>query len=299
MLGIRKGILLTAIIACVTAVATGCSMDLGSEIASELGKINIDVDVDVNANKIHHETLEGSTEKDGLSEIKKVVTDISMGDIEISYEDTDRANIQYTYTISANDSTNLKDILSKIEIQTEYEDNCLTITFVEKDSGKNIWKWVEKEYKNFNLGVDMKIELPRETEACDIETGMGDIILNSFSGNIQVETGMGDLILNDVIGTVEAETSMGDITAKNITILGDCKFDTAMGDITCSFKDASEKADVSMVSNMGDININTKQLTAVADEKGDEFMSDSIELTVNSVCCINAKTDMGSVKWSD
>lgn len=204
---------------------------------------------------------------------------IDMGNIEVKYNTKDEWDISADYDLDKLPESVRNDILSVAKITTKVVNDTLEIRINAEDTSKDIFRYVESKYKgmNYNVGANLTLLVPKSVQSVDLKTAMGEINLE------------------DISGEVVANTSMGNINAKNIDFIGNSILKTSMGSIYCSVnKNISQESNVLLNTSMGEITIDANSLK-VRYSHSDDFMTDSMDITMNKLCELKADTSMGSI----
>jgi beta-lactamase regulating signal transducer with metallopeptidase domain len=204
---------------------------------------------------------------------------IDMGNIELKYNTKDEWDIAVDYDFDNVPESARKDILSVAKITTKVVNDTLEIRINAENSSKDIWSYVESKYKRmyYNVGANLTLLVPKSIKSVDLKTAMGEINLEDISGKVVVNT------------------AMGDINAKNIDFIGNSILQTSMGSIYCSVnKNISHESNVLLNTSMGEITIDANS-NKVRYSHSDDFMTDSMDITMNKLCELKADTSMGSI----
>jgi DUF4097 and DUF4098 domain-containing protein YvlB len=93
--------------------------------------------------------------------------------------------------------------------------------------------------------------LPELTEEADIQTGSGDVRVDSVGGSLRVKAGSGDVELGQVHGDASVSTGSGDVEIAYTA--GTLEVKSGSGDVT--LRDGHE--DVSLTTASGDLSVRT------------------------------------------
>ena len=216
-----------------------------------------------------------------ISPGKKIIVELSSGDVKVTYWDKSEAHIK----IYGNENA-----INKMDFSLEGNDETIKV-IGEKKSSVSSW------FSNINVEVEIKVpskfNLDINTAGGDIRCGGingmaelntsgGDIWADKFSGNLEASTSGGDVYLFCSDAAIEAETSGGDIkleyTGENrgidlstsggdidIKLPNDFKaaidLSTSGGDVSCSLNMSNVKKSYES-SLEGDLNGGGKKLIA-------------------------------------
>lgn len=265
--------LFTLLIAAASLLFTGCSFSADGH----------DFSIDVGNNE-----KEYSSDEIVLDNVKAVSTEIvdNVGTVTVSYSGTATAKIDVDITASGRDEDKLSEILEVAKVKAEIDGDELKVSVVNKDTDENIWEWIERKYHIFsnkpNLEVDLDIELPNSIQEFDITSNVGDINLDSLKGRFDIISNVGSIDVSDMI------------------FIGDSEINGDVGDISCSLnKDMEAAADISIVTNIGEINVDTNGLSYTVDNHNDDdenFLGSSKTINVEDFCTIDTEIEIGKLE---
>lgn len=214
--------------------------------------------------------------------VKGADIEVNVGTVTVGYSDSSSAEIGIDYTVTGDDEDVLKEILELVKVKAEIQEDEIKISVVNKETNGNMWSWIEREYKSFNnkpnLDVDLDILLPADTREFDITCNVGDINLHSLKGEFSVSS------------------NVGSIEMKDISFEGDSDITADVGNVTCKLnKDMKDASEVTLTTNIGDIKLDTDNLTYTTEnENDDNFLGDSKRLMVNELCEIDINVSLGN-----
>jgi hypothetical protein len=208
--------------------------------------------------------------------------DNNVGTTTIAYGDDASVEIDISYNVTGNDEDLLEEILDIVSVDAEIENDELRVSVINKETGENIWKWIDREYKSLNkpnLDVDLDILLPADIKEFDINCNVGNINLKSLEGTFDVRSNVGSIEMKDIIFT------------------GDSEITADVGDVTCSLsRDMEEASEVSLTTNIGNVKLDTDDLSyTVEDENNDNFLGTSRTILVNDLCRIDINVSLGKL----
>ena len=107
------------------------------------------------------------------------------------------------------------------------------------------------------------------------------------------------LNLNSLTGNFDIVSNVGSIDLEDIIFVGDTKIRADVGDITCSFnEDMKDASDISIITNIGNINLDTKDLVYTVDdthEDDDNFLGSSKIIDIKDLCKVNTEISLGKL----
>lgn len=259
---------LAVLVIIVCMLFTGCTIKINGE------------DIDVGRRE-----KETASDEITMEKVKAVKADINnnVGSIYIKYSEDDTLKIKVDFEVTGNDEDDLKEILEAAKVSAEAREDEIEITVINKDSGDNIWRWIEDEYRGIinkpSLDVDLDIELPAGVREYDIVCNVGNVKLNALKGIFDVRTNVGEVKLNDIIFT------------------GDSDITTDVGDLNCSLgTDTGDASDISLTVNVGNITLDTNGLDYDSGGKEDkDFVGASKEITVAGIYEFDCRVSVGGL----
>lgn len=276
-----SGIVSSSVGALVSGTVSGISEGI-EDIAEE---IVYDSDNQTEINRIFGNHKERTaTEQFTIKDVtaKSFQTEIGLGNINVSYGKDDNAIVKVKYRATGKKKEVLSKILNTVGIEYSIQKDCLQISAVNKNTKRDIWDWISKEYDNYSLCVELDITLPKGITKFDIDNSLGEINLNSVEGVFNIHSSLGSIDLNDVEFTGKSE------------------IDADLGSIKCSLsKNIKEKAEVTIDNSLGDIHVDTNELYYTIDNKGDsdEYWggSASRNIVVNKICEMKLDVNLGEI----
>lgn len=122
--------------------------------------------------------------------------------------------------------------------------------------------------------------------ALTVDTGSGDVRLNSFTGNLLVDTGSGDVRLGSVKGETNVDTGSGNIGIGRL--VGNGSFDTGSGDVKVENVAAGKLA---VDTGSGDVVIREGRASRISADTG----SGNVQVVRLEVEDLDADTGSGNV----
>lgn len=280
----RKKSILTFLLCLIfVVVLTSCSDNYenagGDDMKIDVGKIKVEnpkVRVsDFKFEREYNEQQEAST----LIDVSRVVIDVEVGNINVSYNTGSVAIINVDYYASTLKEKDLNTILAQTFLSVSVKDGAIYVGIKERDSNTSIWSWLDENISKYNLSADVEISLPREISNFDVKSDVGNISMNSLKGSF----------------TVKSDT--GNIEANDINFIGISKIELDTGDIDLSLSsNIIDYFDAEIYTDTGNIYVSLNGLPYVktSSEQGD-FSSSYKSIIVNEKCKISAATDTGEV----
>jgi hypothetical protein len=229
---------------------------------------------------------EYSSDEVVLNDVTATSTEIvdNVGSISVDYSSGNTVEIEVDCKVTGRNRDDLIEILDVVKVNAEVKSDTLQINVINKDTGENVWEWLEDEYHYSDkpdLDVDMDIKLPSSIQDFDVTSNVGDIHLNSLTGVFNVTGNVGSIDISDV----------------NFT--GDSDIRVDVGDISCSlYEESKGKADISLTANIGNIELDTNGLDYTTDRTGaddDNFVGTSKEVTVGDLYTFDTRIDVGKL----
>ena len=212
---------------------------------------------------------------------KNFQIDIDMGDINVSYGNTDTATINVKYTASGKKKKVLTEILQTVGLDYSMKKDTLQVSIVNKNTKENIWNWLRDKYR-YNLYVEMDITLPESVNKFNIDNSLGNTSLHSVKGSFDIHNALGDVDLN------------------KINFVGESEIKADLGKIECSLsKEIKESSEVTMDNSLGEILIDTNSLPYAEHKQvnSDDYWKESASKTIliNKLCEMKLNVDLGEI----
>ena len=218
------------------------------------------------------EDVEVAAEK--ATELK---TDINVGSIDVSYGETDKAEIHVDYKVQGITQNKVSSVSEHLSCKSEIEEEVLTISIVDPETGKSFWEWKNSNAKSVEVEADVKILLPESFSKFDINSDVGNVKLDKLKGEFDVKCDVGNVDMTDV------------------GILADSEISVDVGNADISLAEVGEcEAEVNV--DVGDIDISTGSLkfeTTSGEE--DKPVGGKKEITVDGKCTMKLKCDVGNI----
>lgn len=123
---------------------------------------------------------------------------------------------------------------NEVEVQVygkETDDNYFKYSANSDDEGVVVKSSIKDEYankKNLNIHTEFRISIP-ENYSVNINTGGGNVSVNSLTGEVSLNTSGGNIKLSKIVGGVNASTSGGNLIYNSI--LGNINSSTSGGNV--------------------------------------------------------------------
>ena len=214
------------------------------------------------------------------AKISELRTDISVGNIEIGYGDTDKAEIHVDYKIQGITQNKVSAVSEHLSCNAEIVDDVFVVSMVDPDSGKSFWEWKNSNAKSVEVSTDIKIILPECFSAFDIKSDVGNIKTNKLKGCFDIKCDVGDLEMNDV------------------SLLSDSDLCVDVGNCLLSLVEVSDN-ETKISVDVGNITLDTGNLKYVV-ASGDEEkpVGGKREILVDDKCSIKLECDVGNLEFN-
>lgn len=264
------GILIIIILIC--GKENSNSADVGD---IDVGDVDVgNIEVKSNDKKIEEIVKEKYTFYD-MQNIKKFMAQNNVGNISVEVSENDNLQIETESMITVYTKKDLERIKENIKIQENLETDICKIGIISKESGEELWEWLEKNIEDYNVSVDLNIKIPQN---------MNEITLEAECGNIKV---------NGLEGSLNIKGKVGNIVANQCQLMENCILQTRTGNISILLcDDLMNDAFVDMVTKTGNIEINLAGNAIEYTEKKEDL----IEGTIDKKYDINANVRTGLVK---
>lgn len=253
-------------------------------ISANENRAGINVNVD---NSYQHKKLrEEVTDITDTAEISKILVRTDVGNVKVKLGETENIQVETQLEISYNDKLsdeNAESLLDESTPDIDVEDNVLSfksLTSASKSltlTDKSIIDWFDMmtESNNYNISCNVTITVPASITDFEIETDVGNVVVDGVSGKYNVSTDVGNI---DVL---------------NIAVSADSTLSADVGNITASLADNTAAAKLDVSSDVGDISFDLGGLEYdVKYKDGDNAVSESASITTGALE-ITAKTDVG------
>ncbi len=127
------------------------------------------------------------------------------GDITVQGTDTDKCQVEATFTIKAPTSEAVKELSEKISLDMKPTDKGLSLSVAHPKSMP----------KNNSYQVDFKITVPRNTNLT-VRNEDGDIQITDIAGQLRISHEDGDIKIKNINGQIKVGHEDGDIECENI-----------------------------------------------------------------------------------
>ena len=236
---------------------------------------------------------ESVTEETGDA-VELLITE-NVGNITLTRAEGKTAEISYKYEIKASSKELIDELYDHISADTEVSGNLLTVSYIDKVSGADIWEWIEKNHKgDLNLSVYTDIALPDSFTDFTATTDVGNVKADSLSGKFMLTSNVGSISVNSVNicdGSVLV-TDVGKIEAAPNTSQGIIALKTDVGGIKLTLDSVSEnECSYSAETNTGSVVLKTSG--EVTEESGSNDKIKTVK--IGDKCSVYMKTDVGKI----
>ena len=160
-------------------------------------------------------------------------------------------SMKYEYQLKAKGVFNRKN-QGNCELSYERKDSVLTIRVKRKDQNFNGVS-VLSETSSLEFYVPNNIDVKMNSD-------LGDITAENFSGNIDLNTDLGDISMRKLEGKINSVTSLGDIQGEHILISDNSKFNTSLGDIDVQLSNPLSDCSLDLSSSLGKVKVDRPEL---------------------------------------
>ncbi len=282
----RKTILLLTIVI-IFILSTGCTSDFKlndvvvKDISDKITQAVIET-ADSNIQSQRHDTKTIDS-KDST----ELIVESEVGNIEIVPYESNETTIDLN--IKAKSST--KEKAEELVKSFDYSISTKGKKIIINTTGYN------KKILSDQILVDLVIKIPSNIETLDIKSNVGDINIENINGEINITSNVGDTIIKNSNASYDIKTDVGDVNIQNSTLSDSSTFYSNVGDISISTIDISEAKNLSVETNVGDIEISLpKGSNYEADIQ--EFMKDAkIESAGTGKTKIKLITHVGNIDF--
>jgi len=189
-------------------------------------------------------TIELKQSLDIPANVKEVLVEIPNGDVNITNNKTNKVQLEGLLRINATDKQNAEFI----------KDNILVMQTIGNKAIIRIERPNDAKFMgNQDVSVDLAIALPDNLIIRGL-TKNGDILLNGYTGTVNIESYNGDVEIEDVIGELNVESKNGDISISSV-VGGNWDLNNINGDIDLDLP-SDTNAYISAETRNGDIDGN-------------------------------------------
>ena len=213
------------------------------------------------------------------AKVTELSTDISVGSIEVSYGDSDKAEIHADYKIQGITQKKVSAVSEHISCKAEIEDDVLVVSIVDSETGKSFWEWKNSNAKAVEVEANVKIVLPDSFNRFDINADVGNVELDGLSGTFNIKCDVGNLDM------------------KNVSILEDSDLSVDVGNCSVSLAGVDE-CETNISVDVGDIDIDTGDFTYEENEGGDKPVGGKKEIVVGGKCTMKLECDVGGIDFN-
>lgn len=212
-----------------------------------------------------------------VGSVTELRTDISVGDIEVSYGENKDAEIHVDYKIQGITQNKVSSVSEHLLCKAEVEDGVFVVSIVDPETGKSFWEWKNSNAKAVDVDADVRITLPEGFNKFDLNADVGNVDIDSLNGEFSVKC------------------DVGDVKMTNIGILADSEISVDVGNADISLAEVGAcEANVSV--DVGDITFDAGDLkceTITGEE--DKPVGGKKELLADGKCTIKLSCDVGSI----
>ena len=257
------GIVPCAMCLIMTLVPSGCSSDDNLKMRDILK---------------FREEFQDSVELSDIDNVTRVLFDVEVGDLNVSYHNSNTAIVKVNYRAGATNKSDLEIIVEETKISLKANEEALKLRINKKDSEESIWEWLDKKISKYNISADVQIFLPKQMQDFDIKTGLGDIEVDGLQGAFKLNS------------------HVGDITARNVRFTGNSTVVAdKVGSVNLSLvKEEPDESEVEISTGNGNITIDVGDLSYEEEEISGSFSASksSKAIVISNKCIIKASTDM-------
>ncbi|MDO4864114.1 MAG: hypothetical protein Q4A05_08095 [Ruminococcus sp.] len=210
-------------------------------------------------------------------QVTQLSTDISVGNIGISYGDTENAKVHVDYKIQGITQNKVSAVSEHLACKAEIADDVLVVSIIDNETGKSFWEWKNSNAKAVEVEANVDIELPESFDTFGVNADVGNVEINGLSGAFDVKCDVGNLEMKDVGILADSEMSVD---------VGNCSISLAAVD-ECEAKVSVDVGDIDL--DTGDY---TYELTSGDDDKP---VGGKQEIVVGGKCTMKLECDVGSI----
>lgn len=262
-----KLLTLAGVLSVTMLLMTGCSITIDGK------------DLEVGVSDVR-ETASDKLTIDNVTAVNAKITD-NVGSVSIEYSDTTNVEIDIEYKATGMHKSELEEILEVVAVDAKADADILQVGIINKDSREDIWEWIEDEYgvNRPNLSVELDIKLPKSIQNFEIRCNVGNVDLDSLTGEFDIKT------------------DVGSVRADSIRFTKDSQITVDVGDIDCTLNtELTDKVKVELTTNVGSIKLDTEDMEYTSENTGgDDFVGTSESILVNNLCEIEVQIDVGKL----
>ncbi|ADU27060.1 hypothetical protein [Ethanoligenens harbinense] len=206
-------------------------------------------------------------------------TDISVGDVTVSYGDGQDVSVQAS--VKANHgktASGAEELLGLTEVALTQDGKILRVAVRSSKTRTDMWQWIKQNRPDTDYSADLDITVPQSMDSFVLYTKVGDIRLNAPHG------------------VVTAQADVGDVDAENPTFSGESLLKADVGNVTCAFTGAQPgTGNLSIYAGTGDIHLQAAD-GLVQSSTTHKQVTGGAETTVfHSGLTVSSDTKVGSI----
>ncbi|EWM53822.1 hypothetical protein [Ruminococcus flavefaciens] len=247
---------------------------------------------------IEYKEQMGGTRTVELGEIKDLSAmhiAINSGSIKIVPSDDDNVTVAIDYQIYANDHDLCQEFSDRISSVGEDKDGVYDIKLADKDSGKDIERWICEKGQRCRIELSADVSVPTYFNNFSVDVKTGNITFKDLSGSFiaNAETGNITCTGSNMKKSSDLYCEIGNITITSCTFRSDAEIKVKTGNVSFGLpKDNSEGGKVDVSVDTGSVSF--KGDTEYSMEKGSPE-SGSMSLSAMG-CEISASVNSGKLK---
>lgn len=161
--------------------------------------------------------------------------DAEVGDVTVRGEERDDVHVH-----AVKQSSSVGADLADLDLSAERTDGRLALTA--RYTG-------DSSILGSTPSMDLTLRVPRALTVESLAADVGDVLIETVTGDLAARTSVGDVTIRDVSGTVTAESSTGDVDVEGAETVGDVSTET--GDIDVDVPAIG--GDTALESRVGDV----------------------------------------------
>lgn len=231
---------------------------------------------------------------DGIS-----ILDISqdIGDISITYSDSDITELKLSCKSFADDKEVCEDVLSHISADTDMNGGKMVISFVDEDSGEEISQWLSENIPDSRIELDAELTVPSYINDFTAKVNVGNISLIGLKGAVSAYADVGNITCcgSEISSSSALGCNTGNVELSSNVYTADISVNIYAGNTTFQLPEkGSENAEIQISSKTGRIHIITEEKEHSIKDERKENNSHALSIEAQG-CNIEASAETGII----
>ncbi|NLT09506.1 MAG: hypothetical protein GXY08_08385 [Ruminococcus sp.] len=220
-----------------------------------------------------------------------------IGNITISYSDSDKAGISLNCRSFADDKEDCQEILEHISTEADVNGGKLVVSFVDSDSGEDLSQWLSENMPDSRIELDALLNVPTSITDFTAKVNVGNISLKGLKGAFNAYADVGNITCSDleISGSSALGCNTGNVELNKNIYTSDISVNIYTGSTTFMLPEkGSGNAEIQLSSKTGRIHIITDEKDhSVTDEKKEDN-SHALSISAQN-CSIEALVETGKI----